>query len=180
MVLALADEMPPSDLLRLLVEAGLMVKFGSLKSVTDSAALQELGVEVLPGGVGAVREWLATHGAELDAAILTDAVVAEASIPALRLESRARLIYRSAWSGAGEPEWRERSIWRSVEAVLHASEQAAREAEWLEPAADAGVLGTSPEAIAASLGLDDPPRDDTFGLPPDAGHVGGIEAALAA
>src|SRR6185437_5062398 len=156
MVLVLAGHAPPADLLRLLVEGGLMVKFGSLERAVDRAVLQELGVEVLHEGAAGVRAWLATHRAELDAAILTDATAAEALIPALRLESQARLVYRSTWSGAGAPEWRERSIWRSVEAVLHASEQAAREAEWLEPAADAGVLGASPETVAASLGLDSP------------------------
>jgi len=173
-VLVLAGHAPPADLLWLLAKAGLMVKFCSLEAVEDGAALQELGVEVLPDGAAGVRRWVAAHHAELDAAILTDPVAAEALVPVLRLESRARLIYLSAWTGAGVPEWRERSIWRSVEAVLHASEQAAREAEWLEPAADAGVLGASPETVAASLGL------DTLGLPADEGHVAGIEAALAA
>jgi GT2 family glycosyltransferase len=174
MVLVLAGQAPPADLLRLLAKGGLMVKFCSLETVADGAALQELGIEVLSDGAAGVRRWLAAHRAELDAAILTDPLAAEALIPTLRLESPARLIYQSAWNGEGTPEWRERSIWRSVEAVLHGSEEAAREAEWLEPAADAGVLGTSPGTIAASLGLDsvDPPADE--------GHVAGIEAALAA
>ncbi len=179
MVLVIAGEAAPADLLRSFAEAGLVVKFGSLDSA-DVAMLQDLGVEVLSVGAAGVRAWLAEHGAELDAAILTDVIAAEALIPALRLESRARLIYRSAWSGSGAPEWRERAIWRSVEAVLHGSEQAAREAEWLEPAADADVLGTSPATIAASLGLDEPRRDDALGLPAAEEHLAGIEAALAA
>lgn len=158
-----------SDLSRLLVAAGLVVKFCPLDMAADIAALQDAGVEVLRDGAAGVRAWLAKHGAELDAAILTDAVAAEALIPVLRLESRARLIYQSGWSGSGTPEWRERSIWRSVEAVLHRSEQAASEAEWLEPAADAGVLGASPDTVAASLGLDSPAAE----------HVP-TEAALAA
>ncbi|MBN9561448.1 MAG: glycosyltransferase [Alphaproteobacteria bacterium] len=174
MVLVLSERAAPADLLRLLLAGGLMVKFASLDEVIDRAALEQLGVEVLSAGAAGVRAWLAKHKSELDAAILTDPIAAEALIPTLRLESRARLIYQSAWNGRGAPEWRERSIWRSVEAVLHGSEGAAREAEWLEPAADAGVLGSAPETIAASLGLDlvDPPADE--------GHVAGIEAALAA
>jgi GT2 family glycosyltransferase len=174
MVLVLSELAPPADLLRLLLTDGLMVRFAPLDEGVDRAVLEQLGVEFLPAGAAGVCRWLAAHRAELDAAILTDPVAAEALIPTLRLESRARLIYRSVWNGEGAPEWRERSIWRSVEAVLHGSERAAREAEWLEPAADAGVLGTSPGTIAASLGLDsvDPPADE--------GHVAGIEAALAA
>ncbi len=157
-------------LLRLLAGAGLVVKFCPLDgAAADTAMLRDLGVEVLHGGAPEVRRWIAEHGAELDAAILTDAAAAEALLPALRLGSRARLIYRSAWTGSGTPEWRERSIWRSVEAVLHGSEQAASEAEWLEPATDASVLGTSPETVVAWLGLDSPIAE----------HVS-TEAALAA
>jgi O-antigen biosynthesis protein len=168
---------------RLLTGAGLVVKFCPLgtidPSAEDVAALQDLGVEVLRGGGPEVVRWLADHGAELDAAILTDAVAAEALLPALRLGSRARLIYQSAWSGSGTPEWRERGIWRAVEAVLHGSEQAAREAEWLEPAADASVLGTSPETVVAALGLDDPATQGAPDLPADDREVG-VKAALAA
>ena len=135
------------------------MKFCPLDGEAEPARCRSSRVEVLRGGAPAARRWIVEHGAELDAAILTDAVAAEALLLALRLESRARLIYRSAWSGAGTPEWRERSIWRSVEAVLHGSEQAASAAEWLEPAADVGVLGASPETVAASLGLDSPPAE---------------------
>ena len=155
-VLVLGAGRRPVDLLEVLVGAGLVVKFCPLDGAAETPVLRELGVEMLPGGVSGARRWIAEHGAELDAALLTDAAAAEALLLALRLQSRARLIYQSAWSGEGMPEWRERGLWRSVEAVLHRSEQAASAAEWLEPAADAGVLGASPETVAASLGLDSP------------------------
>jgi GT2 family glycosyltransferase len=71
MVLVLAGQAPPADLLRLLAKGGLMVKFCSLETVADGAALQELGIEVLSDGAAGVRRWLAAHRAELDAAILT-------------------------------------------------------------------------------------------------------------
>lgn len=156
--------------LQRLIACGVVVKFWSLERPGASdcvAALQDLGVEVLRGDEALCRLWIAENGAELDAALLLDADAADALILDLRLWSRSRLLYVSRWTGSGTPDFRERSIWRSVEMVLYDSEPSADAAGLLEPAVNSRVLG-APSALREALGLADGTSDTAGRFSPPA------------
>ena len=131
-------------------EAGLLVKLWARDPAGAGAgALRQRGVDVLPGGPDdALREWIAANAAGLDGTVLADADAAEAFLADLRLGGGAPVLYRAS----GEPDWRERQIWRRVDAVLHRSEAAAREAGLLEPGAE--PVWAEPLAAAVCAILD--------------------------
>jgi GT2 family glycosyltransferase/glycosyltransferase involved in cell wall biosynthesis len=84
------------DILRTLLELGAVVKFlpdNGMLSGSYGAALQDLGIEVLQGSRAATLEWIAKHGAELDAVLLQRPNVAEQLLPALRAARVKRIAY---------------------------------------------------------------------------------------
>ena len=153
-----------------MLEDGAVVKFwphNRAYSPGHTEALQDRGVEVFHGGrADAFAEWIAAHGAELDAVLLSRPDVAHAVLAELKRHSPARLIYyghdlhfrrlRREATLARDPalaclaartERIERWVWRSVDTVLYPSAEEAALAAALEP----GVVARA----APPFGFDD-------------------------
>jgi GT2 family glycosyltransferase len=141
-----------------LIAAGYQVKFwphnlGYSPGYTE--ALQAVGVEVFHGPhQPAFPDWLRAIGGDIDIALVSRPEVAEAVLPALRRQSRARIIYyghdlhyrrmrMQAEIGnddlqrraAAIMQDRERAIWRQADLSLYLSDEEAELARKLEPAA---------------------------------------------
>lgn len=144
--------------LDILQAAGYQVKFwpqnlGYSPGYTE--ALQARGIEVFHGPhQSAFPDWLRAAGGDIDIALVSRPEVAETVLPALRRHSRARIVYyghdlhhrrmrMQADAGnddvqrraAAQMQDRERAIWRQADLSLYLSEEEARLARALEPAA---------------------------------------------
>ncbi len=143
-------------MLRVLVEAGMVVKFwphnrGYSPGYTE--ALQAMGVEVFYGPSQAPFDaWIREFGKEFDLVLLSRPEVAEDVLPSIRQFSGARVIYyghdlhftrmrRQAdittderlLRAAAKMEARERAIWRQADLSLYPSEEEADIAYALAP-----------------------------------------------
>ncbi len=117
-------------------------------------ALQDLGVEIIDGGLAAFETWMAENGAELDRVLLSRPEVAAAHLGIVRRHSTAPVAYyghdlhfrrlraQFALTGAARQaaeaarlERMERWLWRAADCVLTPSEQEAVVVRQLEPAA---------------------------------------------
>jgi GT2 family glycosyltransferase/glycosyltransferase involved in cell wall biosynthesis len=145
-----------ASILASLQGAGLAVKLW-VETVRDHRyvrALQQQGIEVAFGDVGAFERWIARHGAAIDHVVISRPHVAAAHLGPLHLHCTAPLAYngmdlhgrRTAMQAAlrddaalAEQAMRvehlERWIWRSVDVSLYLSDEEAETARALEPAA---------------------------------------------
>ncbi|MBV8615359.1 MAG: glycosyltransferase [Acetobacteraceae bacterium] len=143
--------------LRALCAAGCVVKLWVEVVRPDRGyvmAVQDMGIEVIDGGLAAFETWMAENGREIDRVLLSRPEVAAAHLGIVRRHSPAPVAYyghdlhfrrvraQFALSGmaahAGEAarlERLERWLWRATDRVLTPSEQEAVVARQLEPAA---------------------------------------------
>jgi GT2 family glycosyltransferase len=149
--------------LRALRDAGMVVKFWPWNLARDgdySHALRQHGIEVFDGpNHPELADWLREHGGDLDDILLSRPDIARRAIPPSRAYSRARLHYyghdlhfrrmrqqgevlrdEPLLSAADRMEDRERAVWRAVDTVLYPSEEEARMARAMEPAANARLV----------------------------------------
>jgi GT2 family glycosyltransferase len=149
--------------LRVLLQAGLLVKFwpwNRYRAPGYTDALQQLGIEVQYGGSDDhFAAWLAENGAELDLAILSRPQIAELTLPQLRRNSAARVLFyghdlhfrrmRMQAAETGDPvllrnaaaaEAQERRIWQAADISLYPSDEEAAIARGLEPDATLAAL----------------------------------------
>ncbi len=142
--------------LRALRAAGCVIKLWVEVVRPDRAyvmAVQDMGIEVIDGGLPAFQTWMAENGAELDRVLLSRPEVAAAHLGIVRRHSAAPVAYyghdlhfrrlraQFALSGAARHaaeaarlERLERWLWRAADCVLTPSEQEAVVVRQLEPA----------------------------------------------
>ena len=154
--------------LRALCAAGCVVKLWVEVVRPDRGyvmAVQDMGIEVVDGGLAAFETWMAENGREIDRVLLSRPEVAAAHLGIVRRHSPAPVAYyghdlhfrrlraQFALTGAARHaaeaarlERLERWLWRAIDRVLTPSEQEAVVARQLEPAAR--VVAVAPFCFA--------------------------------
>ena len=148
-----------------LLEAGCVVKFWPDNLYNDpgyAPVLQAMGVEIYHGArwLNQFESLMREHGGEFDAVVLSRPDVADKFLDAVRMNSRARIVYYGhdlhfsrmrneaeiveTDSGhlrrAEQMEALERSLWRRADVALYPSQEEAEQVRDLEPGVDARAI----------------------------------------
>jgi hypothetical protein len=152
-----------TDFMRVLVSAGMVVKFWPLnmhRTPAYTEALQDQGIEMFYGpGQVSLPEWLKLYGQEIDLVLVSRPDVADLCLPLLRGGTAAPIAYyghdlhfsrmRQQADVAGDAalmraaeamRHREMAIWRAADIVLYPSEDEAAIVRDLVPSAVARAI----------------------------------------
>jgi O-antigen biosynthesis protein len=142
--------------MRALLNAGRVVKFWPANGAYSpgyTEVLQDMGIEVCYGSTTAsFAQWIGENGADIDAVLLSRPTIADQFISALRLNTRAEIVFyghdlhfmrmrnqaevtRNAALAreADAMEQCERAVWRQVDMVLYPTAEEAKQVSTIAP-----------------------------------------------